>query len=342
MEQLMRAYAYCDAVSVENLRLVERPDPTPGPNDIVLRMLAATLNYRDVAIMRGNYHIGVSPPLVPVSDGAGEVVSVGPAVTRFAVGELACPTYLPAWLDGPIQPHHARRRLGGPNDGVLSEFMCLHEDEAVLAPAHLEAVEAAALPVLGVTAWHCLFHTGRLRPGDAVVVQGSGGVSIMALQLARTAGARPIVVVRNDHHVERLRALGASEVLTNGGDDEWVDRVIDLTKGIGADVAINVAGGSTLSNSIAATRVGGHVHQIGYAAATSAEFDIFTAIRRAATIQLATAGSRQDFEELNRTIEQHAVRPVIAETFPVGRLADALGVVAKGGAFGKIALKLAF
>lgn len=338
----MRAYAYCDAISAQSLRLIERPDPSPGPNDVVLRMLAATLNYRDVAIMRGDYHIHVSPPLVPASDGAGEVVSVGSAVTRFRVGDLACPSYLPEWLDGPIQPRHGRRRLGGPTDGVLSEFMCLHEDEAVLAPGHLEAVEAAALPVVGVTAWHCLFHNGCLRPGETVVIQGSGGVSIMALQLAHRAGARPIVVVRNDSNADRLRGLGASAVLTNDEHGGWVDRVVDLTKGIGADVAINVAGGSTLAEWITATRMGARIHLVGYAAGTLAEFDIFNAIRHATTIQVATAGSRQDFVELNRATEQHAVRPVIAQVFPITRLADALGEVARGAAFGKIALTLDF
>src|SRR5262249_4342326 len=151
----------------------------------------------------------------------GEVVKVGTAVARFRPGDLVCPTYLPTWLDGPICPRHLSRRLGGPNDGVLSEFMCLHEDEAVLAPEHLDATEAAALPVASVTAWHALFHNAALRPGETAVIQGHGGVSIAALQFARAAGARPIVVLRNDRHADLLRELGASEVLTNGAEALW-------------------------------------------------------------------------------------------------------------------------
>lgn len=149
-DEFMRAYQFEDDFSIASLRLVERPDPVPGERDIVLRMRAVALNYRDLAIMRGEYHARVSPPLVPLSDGAGEVVRVGTAVTRFRVGDLACPIYLPDWVDGPIRPHHGNRRLGGPGDGVLAELVCLSEDEAVRAPGHLEPAEAATLPVAGL------------------------------------------------------------------------------------------------------------------------------------------------------------------------------------------------
>jgi NADPH:quinone reductase-like Zn-dependent oxidoreductase len=149
----MRCYQFTDAVSLASLRLVERPDPEPGPRDIIIRMRAAALNFRDIAMIRGDYHIGVSPPLVPLSDGAGEVIRIGDAVTRFQVGELACPTYLPDWHDGPLRADRVRRRLGGPTDGVLTEYMCIHEDEAVRAPRHLDCTEAATLPVAAVTAW---------------------------------------------------------------------------------------------------------------------------------------------------------------------------------------------
>jgi NADPH:quinone reductase-like Zn-dependent oxidoreductase len=338
----MRVYAFAEAISLEGLRLIERPDPVPGPHDVVLRMRAATLNFRDLAIVRGNYHVGVVPPLVPVSDGAGEVVQVGAAVTRFRLGDLVCPIYLPTWLDGPIDARHALRRLGGPSDGVLAEFLSLHEDEAVLAPDHLDATEAAALPVASVTAWHALYRNGCVRPGETIVIQGGGGVSIAALQLARAGGARPIVVLRNGRHADRLRELGAGVVLTNGADQRWSDSVRDLTDGAGAEVAVNVAGGATLSPSIAATRMGGTVHLIGYVADTGAQLDIFTAIRHAATIRVAAAGNRRDFEELNRAMRQHRICPPIARTFPLARLRDALDALAQGGQFGKIALTVSF
>jgi NADPH:quinone reductase-like Zn-dependent oxidoreductase len=178
---------------------------------MVLRMRAVELNYRDLAIARGHYHVAVSPPLVPLSDGAGEVVSIGSKVRRVRVGELACPVYLPDWIDGPISPRVGRRRLGGPSDGVLAEMMCLNEQDVVRAPAHLDAAEAATLAVTAVTAWHSLYEIGNVAPGEAVSVQGSGGVSTAALQFARAGGARVIAVVRGERHATALRRLGAAE-----------------------------------------------------------------------------------------------------------------------------------
>ncbi|MEV6796593.1 NAD(P)-dependent alcohol dehydrogenase [Streptomyces sp. NPDC051320] len=209
----MRTYLFEDKIARESLRLIERPDPVPGDHDIVLRMKAVALNYRDLAIMQGNWHRQVSPPLVPLSDGAGEVIQVGAAVSRFKPGDLACPTYLPNWIEGPLRRHSLARRLGGPSDGVLTELFCAHEDEAVLAPRHLDAGEAATLPIAGLTAWHSLFEHDRLRPDETLLVQGSGGVSTMAIQLAHHAGARVVVVTRSDRHTERLSTLGADHVL---------------------------------------------------------------------------------------------------------------------------------
>jgi NADPH:quinone reductase-like Zn-dependent oxidoreductase len=192
----MWAYRFEDDFSLASLRRVRRPDPEPGPHDVVLRMRAAALNFRDLAIMRGEYHVEVGLPLVPLSDGAGEVVQVGAEVTRLRVGDLACPVYLPNWTDGPLRPRHGARRLGGPNDGVLSELMCLPEGEVVRVPGFLDPVEAATLPVAGVTAWHSLFELDRLCPDETVLVQGSGGVSTIAIQLAVAAGARVIAATR--------------------------------------------------------------------------------------------------------------------------------------------------
>jgi NADPH:quinone reductase-like Zn-dependent oxidoreductase len=170
----MRAYLYEERIALDGLVLVERPDPEPGPRDVVLRMRAAALNYRDLAIASGHYHIAVEPPLVPVSDGAGEVVHIGAEVTRVRLGDLACPVYLPDWIEGPDNPAVIRRRMGGPSDGVLSEFVCLHEEEVVRAPADLEPAEAAILPVASVTAWHSLYRFGSLRPAETLVVLGRG------------------------------------------------------------------------------------------------------------------------------------------------------------------------
>lgn len=338
----MRCYLFSKNVSMDDLVLTERPDPVPGPRDIVLRMRAAALNFRDLAIVRGHYHVGVSPPLVPVSDGAGEVIQVGSEVTRFRIGDLVCPTYLPDWIEGPIRPWNVRRRLGGPSDGVLSELMCLHEEEAVRAPRHLDATEAAQLPVAAATAWHSLFQLGSVRPAETVLIQGSGGISTIALQLAHAAGARTIMVTRNDRHADALRALGADAVLSNGASEGWPDDVLNLTERRGVEVSLNVAGGNTLTRSIAATRMGGLVHLVGYAAGTTADLDIFTAIQHATTIHVATAGNRQNLEAFVRAAERHQIRPVIAKAFRLEQIRDAFAFLAQGGHIGKVGLVVNF
>jgi len=334
----MKAFAYCERIAFDSLVEVNRPDPVPGPHDVLLRMRAAALNYRDLAIASGNYHVAVDPPLIPLSDGAGEVIATGAHVTRVRVGDIACPTYLPDWIEGPVSPRVARRRLGGPSDGVFAELICLHEDEIVKAPSHLDAIEAATLPVAAVTAWHSLYQLGTLRPGETLVVLGSGGVSTSALQLARAAGARVIAVTRRDRHRARLQELGASEVVLDDGSGDWPRRVVALAEGRGADVAMDVVGGASLARSIAATRHGSEVHLVGYAADTSATFDIFDAIRRSTVIRVASAGNRRSFEALARVFEQQKIRPAVDRTFPVARFRDAFDHLAKGGHFGKIVL----
>lgn len=336
----MRVYSYQDRIALDALRCVERPDPEPGPHDVVLKMHAVALNFRDLAIVSGHYHVQVEPPLVPLSDGAGEVVAVGPRVTRFRVGDLACPIYLPDWIDGPLQPRAAARRLGGPSDGVWASRMCVHEQEAVRAPSHLDAVEACTLPVSSVTAWHALYQSHTVRPGEAVLVQGTGGVSIAALQFARAGGARVIVVTRNRRHEARLRALGASEVIALGDAPDWPAEVMRATDGRGVEVAVEVVGGAQLARTIAATRRGGHVHVIGYVQDTSATLDIYDAIRHGVTLHVATAGPRASFEALNRALEVNAVKPVVDRVFPVEQWRDAFDHLARGGKLGKVVIAL--
>lgn len=333
----MKAYRYEGRISLDALRPVERPDPEPGPNDVVLRVKALSLNYRDLAIARGHYHAAVDPPLIPISDGAGEVIGVGHSVTRFRTGDLVCPLYLPDWIDGPPTPDKLRRRLGGPDDGLMAELISVHEQAAVRAPSHLEAAEAATLPVAGVTAWHCLFELGQVRPGETVVTLGTGGLSLAALHFARAAGARVIAVIRREEHEAGLRALGAAAVIVDHS-NTWPGGVMELTAGIGADIVVDVVGADSVGRSIAATRHGGLVHLIGYAAGEQARFDIFEAIRHAATLRIATAGSRRDFEALTRAMEQHRLRPPIDRVFPVAEYPAAFEHLQRGGHFGKVVL----
>lgn len=335
----MWAWRYIDRVALDALRVVEVPDPAPGPRDIVVQMRAAALNFRDLAIASGHYHVGVSPPLTPLSDGAGEVVAVGAEVTRFRVGDLVCPVYMPDWRDGPVRPEVAKRRLGGPSDGVLSEFMVVDEEDAVLAPRHLAPEEAATLPVAGVTAYHTLFELGDIKPGEVLVVQGAGGVSAAAVQIGAACGTQVISLVRDDRHVATLRGLGASDILTVGASEAWPAEVTRRTRG-GADAVLTVAGGETVSRAVAATRVGGRVLVVGYAGSTAAPLDIFDAIRHATTLRVATAGHRRSFEGLVRLMEARALRPAVAHIYPVSAIGEALTALAAGGHCGKIVLRL--
>jgi NADPH:quinone reductase-like Zn-dependent oxidoreductase len=332
------AWRYVDHIGLDHLRRVELPEPAPpGPNEVMLRMRAAALNFRDLAIASGKYHAMVSAPLTPLSDGTGEIIAVGESVARFRVGQLACPVYLPDWRDGPIGPAVARRRLGGPSDGVLAEVMVLHEDDVVRAPEHLSAEEAATLPVAGVTAFHTLFDMGSVKPGQTVVIQGSGGVSTAAVQLAATASAEVISLARSGRNSRLLRELGARDVIALGDTDSWPAKIIELTHG-GADTILTVAGGSVVGRALGALRVGGRILLVGYAGSTTASFDIFEAIRRAATIHIATAGHRRSFEALVKLMENARLRPAISQIYPVTEIHSALQALARGGHFGKIAL----
>jgi NADPH:quinone reductase-like Zn-dependent oxidoreductase len=334
----MWIYSYSDHVSLDELCRREVSDPIPGSHDVVLKMRAASLNYRDLAIARGHYHVAVNPPLIPLSDGAGEVAAVGSNVTRVCIGDLACPVFLPNWIDGPISERAGKRRLGGPDDGVLAEYLCLNEEEVVRMPDYLDAVEAATLPVASVTAWHSIYELGTLRPGETIVVLGSGGVSTAAIQLAHAGGARVIVVTRRDEFKARLVELGADEVITGSDSDAWPQMTNTLTHGAGADVVVDVLGGPSLARSIAALGRRGVVHLVGYAADTSATFDIFDAIRHGTTIHVATAGSRTNFESLLRAFGQKMIRPAVAKTFPVAKIKETFEELSKGGHLGKIVL----
>lgn len=334
----MWTYSYQGALGYEHLRCGRLNEPEPGPNDLVLEMLAAAVNYRDLAIADGVYHVDVSPPLVPLSDGAGRVVRRGPAVTRFSVGDLVCPLYLPNWIDGPITRQKAARRLGGPDDGVYRQFMCVNEEEVVRAPRHLDPGEAATLPVAALTAWHALFAQGNLQYGMTLLVQGAGGVSSFAIQFGKLAGARVVVLVRSEAASDVARGLGADDVLVMPDPKQWpagvrrivpegVDRVLDIT-------------GAEITASIACCRGEAIVHIVGYTGGTRASLDIFTAIRHAVTLRAASAGHRASFEQMVRAMESASIRPLIGATFARDQFGDALAALRRKGRTGKITLEL--
>jgi NADPH:quinone reductase-like Zn-dependent oxidoreductase len=331
----MKAFVFQSKLALDDLRAVEQPDPSPGPRQVLLRMRAASLNYRDLSIARGEY--GTYPlPLVPASDGAGTIVALGSEVCRFRLGDLVCPAYVPDWIGGPIEEKTARRRLGGPLDGVLRELMCVDEAALVRAPAHFTAAEAATLPIAGVTAWQALFVDGGARAGQTVAIPGSGGVSLFVVQLARAAGLRVLSLLRGTGRRELLERLGA-EVFDSALPD-WPKQIVAATGGHGVDLFVDVVGGPMLPKAIAATRVGGSVVLLGYVGGTEVTLDLLAVIRRAVTLRAVSGGSRTSFEQLARFVERHELRPIIGARFSFDELRAAYDHLASGKPIGKIVI----
>ena len=322
---------------IESLLVCERPIPQPGPGEILVRIKAATLNYRDLAIARGSYG-SFALPIVPLSDACGEVSALGEGVTRFAVGDAVCPLYVMDWMSGPPQADVVARRLGGPQDGVLAQYVCVPARAAVRAPRHMSALEAATLPIAGVTAWQALFVQGRVTPGDVVLVQGTGGVSIFALQLARAAGASVIATSGSPDKAQRARALGAREVVDYRANPDWQQRVMELTDGRGADHVIDVVGGANVARSISAVRIGGTVSLIGFLDDTRGVIDLPEAFRRVVTLNCISVGSRAAFEALIAATEASELRPVVGRVFAFDEVHAAYEHLAAGAHFGKVAI----
>lgn len=334
----MKIITYASKIGLHDLTQLDVAVPSPGRRELLVEVRAVSLNYRDIAIARGEYG-DFSGPLVPCSDAVGKVVAVGPGTTRFQVGERVCPTYVPDWIDGAATAATARRRLGGPAPGVLAEYLVVGEHEAVRAPAHLSDVEAATLPIAGVSAWQAVVTEGRVRPGDVVAVSGTGGSSLFVLQIARMAGARVIVVGRDRAKLERAVAMGATAVEATG---DWDRRVVELSGG-GVDLFIDVLGGDALGRSIAATRVGGAVGLFGFVAGTRPTLDLVDAIRRSVTLRATSGGSRASFEALVRALERNDVHPIVDRVFDFDRegARAAFGHLAEGRPFGKVVIRTA-
>lgn len=334
----MKAWRFTDGFGPEHLKIVELPDPVAGPGEAVVRVRACSLNYRDLAVMRGAYGGSVKAPLIPLSDGAGEVIQVGPGVTRVKPGDRVAGIFMQLWLEGPPDEAKANSALGGAIDGMMAETVCLKADGLVHYPAHLSFEEAATLPCAAVTAWHALFRSGGLKPGESVLLQGSGGVSVFALQFARIAGARIIVTSSSDAKLERLRAMGANEGINYKTTPEWDKPVRQLTKGVGVDHVVEVGGAGTLPLTSKSVRRGGHIALIGVLAG-GREFDPRLMMLKAARLQGIFVGSREMFEEMNRAIEISGLHPVIDRVFEFDQLHQALNHLASGEHFGKIVIR---
>jgi NADPH:quinone reductase-like Zn-dependent oxidoreductase len=338
----VRAWRLSDSFGIDRLELEERSDPVLAHGEVRVRVRAVSLNYRDVAMVEhGVAPRGVQLPLLPCSDAAGEVVEVGSGVSRVRVGDRVASIVFQRWLDGDTLPPGAHGSvLAGDLVGVLADHVLLHEDGVVHVPEHLSDAEASTLPCAAVTAWHALVTKGHVRPGHTVLVQGTGGVSIFALQFALLAGARVVVTSKSDEKLERVRELGAWETINYVTTPNWAERVLELTGGEGADHVIEVGGPATTDQSIAAARAGGTVSLIGVLGGLDAKIDPHPIAIKGLRVQGIRVGSRAVFEDMNRAIALNGLRPVIDRVFPFEQAREAFRHLEGAGHVGKVVISV--
>ena len=336
----MRAWELQGGFGLDNLRLVERDPPRPGPGELRLRLRAAALNYRDLLMIAGLYNPRQPLPLVPCSDAVGEVVELGLGVERFAVGDRVCPIFTQGWLSGLPRKSALGTTLGGPLPGTLQQELVLPAEAAVAAPAHLTDAEAACLPCAGVTAWRALEDAG-IGAGDTVLTLGTGGVSLFALQLARLRGARVAITSSSDEKLKRAAALGAALGVNYREETDWGRIVSRWSGGEGVDCVVEVGGAGTLRQSLSAVRPGGTIALIGVLAGVSTELPLTRILMRGVRVQGVIVGNRQDFEGLNRALCAHPqLRPVVDKVFPFGEAAAALSALGEARHLGKLVVAL--
>jgi NADPH:quinone reductase-like Zn-dependent oxidoreductase len=328
------------AFGLENLVPAERPAPTPQPHEVVVRLRAVSLNYRDLLIVRGHYNPKMKLPRVPLSDGAGEIVAAGPDVTAWKPGDRVVIPFMPDWLEGPVAPAKTATALGGDVDGLLREFATVRADALLPVPAHLGFEEAAALPCAGVTAWNGLFVSGHLQPGQTLLLQGTGGVSLFGLQFGLMAGATVILTSSDDAKLERARKIGAQHTINYRQQPEWDKKVLEITGGRGVDLTLEVGGGDTLAPTLRATRAGGEVSIIGVLSGLESKLNLGPVLHHSLSLHGIYVGSREMFAQMNQAIERQQLRPVIDRIFSLAQAAEAFRHLESGRHFGKIVIRI--
>ncbi|HPF41567.1 MAG TPA: NAD(P)-dependent alcohol dehydrogenase [Phycisphaerae bacterium] len=337
----MRAFEIQQTFGLDALTLCERPDPAPGPGEVMIRVLAASLNYRDLLMVQGHYNPKQPLPLIPLSDGVGIVESVGPGVSRVKVGDRVAGVFAQTWIAGDPPADVRSFTLGGPIDGMLAEKAVLTEMGAIMVPEHLTDEQAATLPCAGVTAWSALVELGALRAGDTVLLQGTGGVSIFALQFAKLAGARTIITSSSDEKLERCRRLGADETINYVATPDWDGVVRDMTEGRGVDHVVEVGGAGTFGRSLRAVRIGGRISVIGILSGVQAPAELTAILMRRVAVQGIFVGSRATFEAMIRAVDHGKLAPVVDQVFPFEDARSAFDAMRSAKHFGKIVIRVA-
>jgi NADPH:quinone reductase-like Zn-dependent oxidoreductase len=325
---------------IDELVLKDVPQPRPGRGEVLVKVHAVSLNYRDLLMVLGQYNPKMPLPRIPCSDGAGEVVEVGEDVNTIAVGQRVAGIFMQNWLDGPPTAERSRGALGGDLDGMLAEYVVLPQTGVVGIPEHLSFAEAATLPCAGLTAWNALVNAAQVKAGDCVVTQGTGGVSIFALQFAKLMGATVIGTSSSDEKLERAKTLGMNASLNYRQTPDWAKWVLRETGNRGADLIVEVGGAGTFSQSVQAVRVGGTVAQIGVLSQSDQPLPVAPLLHRQVRVHGVYVGSRAQFEMMNRAIVAAQLRPVIDKIFAFSQAREALTIMQKGDHFGKIVIQV--
>ena len=337
----MRAYQLPKGgAGIDALAQVERPDPKPAYRQVLVKVKACSLNFRDLGIVRGTYRMPVKENIIPLSDGAGEVVAVGPGVVRVRVGDRVASCFFQRWFGGESTADVHASALGGGIDGMLADYAVLEEDGAVKIPPHLSLEEGATLPCAGVTAWHAMIEHAKLKAGDTILLQGTGGVSIFGLQFAHALGVRAIITSSSDEKLKHAEKLGAAFGINYKTTPDWEKAAMEFTGGTGVDHVIEVGGAATLARSFGAIRVGGMISMIGGLSGGATELNPGLIFSRRANVQGISVGSTQMFLAMARAIEVNAIKPVIDKVFAFADAGEAYRHMASGAHFGKIVISV--
>jgi NADPH:quinone reductase-like Zn-dependent oxidoreductase len=336
----MRVFQVEDDWSMENVRINTRPDPSPGAGQVRLRMKACALNYRDLLVPGRGYGSRMKTlPLIMLSDGLGVVDALGDGATHFKVGDRVCPLFFQSWTDGPPNKKKLSLSLGCELDGTMAEFMVLPGKGLALAPDHLDDIQAASLGTAGVTAWRALITEGGIGPGAKVLVQGTGGVSLFALQFAKLMDAMVIVTSSSEDKLDRARRMGADETINYRKVPQWGKRAREIAGGEGIDHVVDVGGQATLPQSLRAVRAGGTISLIGVLSGGNMDVPLGPVVTRHVRLQGITVGNRDDFTKMAAAMELHKLEPVIDRIFAFEELRGALDYLSGGRHFGKICIR---
>jgi NADPH:quinone reductase-like Zn-dependent oxidoreductase len=335
----MRVFQIEGEWGMDHLKLSTRPEPKAGPGQVVVKMAASSLNYRDLLVPVRGYgsHTG-NLPLIPLSDGVGVVTEVGPGVRRVAVGDRVCPTYFQRWSSGEPNLERLTQSLGGPVDGTMADYMCLSEEGVVKVPAYLTDIEAATLPCAALTAWSALVTYSNTRPGDRVLVQGCGGVALFAVALAKLLGAHVTVISSSEERMKKVSQLGADATINYRATPEWAKATREITGGRGYDMILELGGEKTLPQSLRCVRPGGTLAMIGVLTGGEMVTSLGLIVTRQVRLQGVTVGHRDGFETMLRAFDQHQLRPVVDRVFAFHELKEAMAYLKSGAQFGKVCI----